>query len=157
MKFRRVVSYTSIAFFLLLCSSLAWGKGNNQSDLIVSTAWLKAHLGDSGVVIVHVEEVESFLRDSLMRLGLNEPECRDFLEAWLPLLDDAPYYFISFFDRRSIDALAPLEVTPAPDTVIRVLMDYRPLEGWIEVAPQELGPPPRREGFTLVEWGGLRR
>jgi len=58
MKFRRVVSYTSIAFFLLLCSSLAWGKGNNQSDLIVSTAWLKAHLGDSGVVIVHVEEVE---------------------------------------------------------------------------------------------------
>jgi hypothetical protein len=31
------------------------------------------------------------------------------------------------------------------------------LDGPIDVAPQELGPPPRREGFTLVEWGGLRR
>lgn len=36
-------------------------------------------------------------------------------------------------------------------------MDYRPLDAPIDVVPQELGPPPRREGFTLVEWGGLRR
>lgn len=107
--------------------------------------------------VVPVAEVESFLQDALARLGLNENERGDFLEAWLPLLDDAPYYFISFFERRLIDALAPLEVTPAPDTVIRVLMDYRPLDAPIDVAPQELGPPPRREGFTLVEWGGLRR
>jgi thiosulfate/3-mercaptopyruvate sulfurtransferase len=58
MQSRRIVSYTSIAFFLLLCSTLSWGKGNNQRDLVVSTTWLEAHLGKSGVVIVHVEEVE---------------------------------------------------------------------------------------------------
>ena len=28
---------------------------------------------------------------------------------------------------------------------------YRPLDGPIDVAPQEFGPTPRREGFTLVE------
>ena len=107
--------------------------------------------------VVPAAEVEEFLTNALTRLGLNETERADFLEAWLPLLDGAPYYFISFFERGLIDALAPLEVTPAPDTVIRVLMDYRPLDAPFDVAPQELGPPPPREGFTLVEWGGLRR
>lgn len=107
--------------------------------------------------VVPAAEVEEFLRGALTRLGLNETERGDFIEAWLPEFGGAPYYFISFFDRKLIDALAPLEVDPAPDSVIRVLMDYRPLDGPIDVAPQEFGPAPRREGFTLVEWGGLRR
>jgi thiosulfate/3-mercaptopyruvate sulfurtransferase len=58
MQSRKIVSYTSIVFFLLLCSTLSWGKGNIKPGLIVSTSWLEAHLGDPGVVIVHVEEVE---------------------------------------------------------------------------------------------------
>jgi len=60
-------------------------------------------------------------------------------------------------DLPMIDELAPLEVSPAPDTVIRVLMDYRPLRKPVPATELELPAPPVRRGFTVVEWGGIRR
>ena len=47
----------------------------------------------------------------------------------------------------------PLEVNPKPDTVIRVLMIYKPLNKKIKVKEQKIITP-ERKGFTLVEWGG---
>ena len=48
---------------------------------------------------------------------------------------------------------ARLQIDPAPDTLIRVFMAYRPLKAPQTVPPQTLTAP-RREGFTVVEWGG---
>ncbi len=67
------------------------------------------------------------------------------------------FYFITFIDQEAIDKLAPLEISPSPDTLIRVLMDFKPLEKPIVVPPLELQAVPQREGFTVVEWGGLRQ
>ena len=47
----------------------------------------------------------------------------------------------------------PLEVTPKPDTVIRILMKYKPLNKKITIKEQQLETP-TRAGFTIVEWGG---
>ena len=47
----------------------------------------------------------------------------------------------------------PIEIDPNPDTLIRVLMDYKGLEEPIEVKEQKLSTP-NRVGFTVVEWGG---
>jgi thiosulfate/3-mercaptopyruvate sulfurtransferase len=88
------VSYTSIVFFLLLCSSLAWGKSNIQSGLIVSTAWLEAHLGDPGVVIVHVEDAtdpdhyaEGHIPDAHFVLKEHLGIIRRGIDGMLPTLD----------------------------------------------------------------------
>ena len=102
-------------------------------------------------------EVADFLERMLPRLGLNEQESRDFRDAWLPRFHAAPYYFITFVPPETIDRLAPLSVTPKPDAVIRVLMDFRPLWTRTPVKAPDLPPPPRRHGFTVVEWGGIRR
>jgi hypothetical protein len=50
-----------------------------------------------------------------------------------------------------------LVVTPKPDAVIRVLMDFRPL--WTRESAHALAfpPVPQRRGFTIVEWGGILR
>ena len=48
----------------------------------------------------------------------------------------------------------PLDITPTPDTLIRVLMEYKPLDDKIDLPEQILPPPPARTGFTVVEWGG---
>ena len=48
---------------------------------------------------------------------------------------------------------APLTVTPAPDSVLRVFMAWQALEEPVELPEQEL-PAFQRQGFTLVEWGG---
>jgi hypothetical protein len=55
-----------------------------------------------------------------------------------------------------MDRVAPLTVVPTPDTVIRVLMDYTPLAAPISVAPLKITTP-IRNGFTVVEWGGIVR
>lgn len=106
--------------------------------------------------VVSQAEVESFLDDSLAQLGLNAQETADFKEFWLPRMQSAPYYFIAFLGNVAMDELAPLTVEPKPDTVIRVLMDFTPLEQPIEVQGYELRSPARK-GFTVVEWGGVLR
>ena len=102
-------------------------------------------------------DVAGFFERVLPRLGLDERESKDFRDAWLPRFHDAPYYFITFVPPETIDRLAPLVVTPKPDVVIRVLMDFRPL--WTRAAAKapDLPRAPERRGFTVVEWGGILR
>ena len=47
----------------------------------------------------------------------------------------------------------PLEISPNPDTIIRVHMDFKGLDEQIEVKEQKLVTQ-ERHGFTVVEWGG---
>ncbi len=107
--------------------------------------------------VVEKSNVTNFLEDTVLKLGLNEKEKNDFIKSWAPELSHAPYYFITFLDQNFIDKIAPLEISPNPKTIIRILMDYKPLTGDIEVEPLILPTPPKREGFTVVEWGGLKR
>ena len=107
--------------------------------------------------VIPQEEVAGFFERMLPRLGLNERESEDFREAWLHRFHEAPYYFITFLPRETIDRLAPLVVTPKPDAVIRVIMDFRPLWAREPVKPPDLPTPPERRGFSVVEWGGLLR
>src|SRR2546426_11153065 len=107
--------------------------------------------------VVPQGEVPSFFERMLPQLGLSERESEDFRAAWLPRFHGAPYYFITFLPRETIDRLAPLVVTPKPDAVIRVLMDFRPLRTRQRVRAPDLPTPPERRGFTVVEWGGLLR
>ncbi len=107
--------------------------------------------------VVKQNEVEIFLAESVKKLGLNELEKNDFMEAWLPYFEGSPYYFITFLDQNVIDKIAPLNITPRPDTIIRILMDVKPLEHPIDVIEPEFKKTPQRLGFTVVEWGGLKR
>ncbi|MBR3204526.1 hypothetical protein IKF81_02485 [Candidatus Saccharibacteria bacterium] len=52
-----------------------------------------------------------------------------------------------------MNSYMPLEITPAPDSVVRIGMVFKPLEETIEVKEQSLETP-IRSGFTVVEWGG---
>ncbi len=99
------------------------------------------------------ENVQSEMKKILARLGLNETEQKDFLEFWAPKLETKPFVFVTFIDQKVFDTIAPLTVSPKPDSVIRVFMDYTPLEKEIKVAPLSFQTP-ERKGFTVVEWGG---
>ncbi len=106
--------------------------------------------------VVTQNEVQGFLLEKLAQLGLNAKERADFIEFWGPRMQSAPYYFISFLGNREMNQLAPLSVDPKPDTIIRVLMDFMPLEKPIDVKGYDIKTP-ERKGFTLLEWGGVLR
>ena len=65
-----------------------------------------------------------------------------------------PYYFVTFLSRQFIDQLAPLTIDPKPDTIIRVLMDWKGLDGEQKANEFQIKTP-ERKGFTAVEWGGM--
>ncbi|NMC51153.1 hypothetical protein GYA54_00285 [Candidatus Kuenenbacteria bacterium] len=106
----------------------------------------------SGFVVPR-EKVAQFLESKLPQLGLKENEYKEFMAYWLPKMQEKKYYFISFMPQVEFDKLAPLEIHPKPDTVIRVFMDYFGLDEYQSVRPQIIKTP-ERKGFTVVEWGG---
>jgi hypothetical protein len=50
---------------------------------------------------------------------------------------------------------ARLTVSPEPDSVLRVFMAWKSLDGPVDLPAQDL-PGFTRSGFTLVEWGGAQ-
>ena len=97
-------------------------------------------------------DTAAFLEEALAKLGLNRREANEFIVYWLPLMQDNPWNLIAF-QGAAYTERARLEIKPAPDTLLRVYMAWKPLPAPVKIAPQELTAPARR-GFTVVEWGG---
>ena len=104
--------------------------------------------------VVAKDDVEKFLEEKLELLGLNYREREEFITYWAKDLEKSNYVFIRFMPRDEIDAEMPLTVSPAPDTTIRIIMQFKNLDEYIELDEQELTPV-ERTGFTVVEWGGV--
>ena len=88
----------------------------------------------------------------IAKLGLNRREANEFIVYWLPLMEQNPYNIISFQTDIYTDA-AQLEVSPVPDTLLRVFMAWQATGEYIELTEQKLTAP-ERTGFTVMEWGG---
>ena len=98
------------------------------------------------------EDTAAFLETALEELGLTRREANEFIVYWLPLMEQNPYNIISF-QTDIYTENASLNITPTPDTLIRVFMAWYGVDAEIDIEPQELSAP-KREGFTVVEWGG---
>ena len=103
--------------------------------------------------VVKGTDTASFLEEKLATLGLTEREAEEFIIYWLPILEQNNYNYIRLETAAEINSYMPLEITQRPDTTIRVIMNYKPLNTPIKVTAQQLTTP-TRTGFTVVEWGG---
>ena len=99
-------------------------------------------------------DTAAFLEDALTQLGLTRREANEFIVYWLPRMEGNPYNQISFQQEAYTDS-AKLTVTPAPDSILRVFMVWKPLDKPVDIPAQTL-PAFERHGFTLVEWGGAK-
>lgn len=103
--------------------------------------------------VVKGEESAKFLEEKLAILGLNEKEAEEFIIYWLPKLEANKYNYIRFATVEEIESNMQLEITPKPDTSIRILMTFKGLEQPNQVKEQKLKKV-ERSGYTVVEWGG---
>ena len=122
-------------------------------DSLFWEAALDAEYDLSAGFCVKGEDTAAFLEESLSTLGLTDEEANAFIVYWLPRMQNNAYNLISFQTTAYTDAAA-LEITPAPDTVIRVFMTWQAQDNEIEIPTQTLPAAPAREGFTVIEWGG---
>ncbi len=112
----------------------------------------------TGGWIVDRTQLDSFMKDKLRQIGLTDSESRDMRSYWVPMLlrRSEPYYRLSFFTTEQMNRFVPMHVAPAPDSVLRVFLDWTALNEKPAVSPQpQQFTPFTRNGFTMVEWGGL--
>lgn len=105
--------------------------------------------------VVENTELVAFLEEKLEILGLNYREKEEFIVYWLPKLGVHKYNYIYFAAKEEIEEEMPLELSVKPDTIIRVRMIFEGLDDFEKIVEQQLAPAPERDGFTLVEWGGV--
>ncbi len=101
------------------------------------------------------EDTIKFLEEKLEKLGLNPREKEEFIIYWLPKMENNPYNYIYFKTGHEVEEIMGLDITPKPDTIVRVLMCFKPLNKKVDVKEQEIITPVRK-GFTVVEWGGTQ-
>lgn len=102
--------------------------------------------------VVAGADTENFLEDALEKLGLTDKEANEFIIYWLPRMEGNTYNLISF-QQETYTQNAVLTIDPAPDTLLRVFMAFKPLDEYQNMEPQKLESM-ERTGFTVVEWGG---
>lgn len=103
--------------------------------------------------VVEGKDVAQFLEEKLKILGLNEKEAQEFIIYWLPKMEQNKYNYIRFEETEEINNYMPLIINPVPDTVIRIMMEWKALDEKVEIPEQQLNTV-ERSGYTVIEWGG---
>jgi len=102
--------------------------------------------------VVKGEDTEEFLQEKLEYMGLTPREYNEFIVYWLPIMQENKYNLITFAG-EDYENLAKLNITPKPDSILRVMMLFKSLDKPIEIEEQEIKSF-ERNGFTVIEWGG---
>jgi len=102
--------------------------------------------------VIRGNETERFLKEKLEYLGLTPKEYNEFIVYWLPQMKNNNFNLIKFALKEYED-ISKLNVSPKPDSVLRIFMVYQALENSIPVKEQKLKHF-ERKGFAVIEWGG---
>lgn len=95
-----------------------------------------------------------FLEEKLSIIGLNDRERNEFIMYWLPILEKNGKNLVYFELTESRDAYNKLNITPQPDSLLRVAIHVKKVDKKTKIKEQQL-PTFKRTGFTAVEWGGV--
>jgi hypothetical protein len=127
---------------------------DGQYDYLFYEALLwQLNVPEEGWVVPH-SQLEGWFNSKLPELGLNENESAQFMEYWLAELPEANYYEVKLFDDAFVTENLRLDIEPVPDTIIRLLFHFRPLDETVVLTEPTIYTP-ERNGFTVVEWGGI--
>lgn len=102
--------------------------------------------------VVKSEDTAEFLKETLSYMGLTPKEYNEFIVYWLPIMQKNEYNLISF-QTDNYEESAKLEISPKPDSMLRVFMAFKEVDENTVVPEQKLEIF-KRNGFTVIEWGG---
>jgi len=104
---------------------------------------------------VKQSDLVSFFDSVLTNIGFNDRERTDFITYWIPQMKGYPGISIHFLFQDDCNELARLEINPQPLNIFRVYMLWSPANEFLVSIPVKL-PKINRDGFTVVEWGGMK-
>ena len=102
--------------------------------------------------VVKGSDTAAFLQEKLAYLGLTPKEYNEFIVYWLPIMQDNKYNLITF-QTKAYEECTSLNVSPKPDSMLRVFMAFKPISEPVNIPEQKLSQF-ERKGFSVIEWGG---
>ena len=132
-------------------------KNKAYNELFFESDVDKVNAPDNGIIISK-KDLKEKLSDATNKLGLIGNEQTEFLDYWLPVLNNLnePYILFSVIDPTEKERIDHVDIYPTPDTKIEFLAYFKPQHtSETTLKPLKLpDTPPARLGFTSVEWGG---
>jgi hypothetical protein len=106
---------------------------------------------------INTDSTISFLESQLNQFGLNDRERTDFITYWGPRIQEQDYALIQFiWGEGYTEHIGSIDMTPKPESSLRLFMLMSNLDALnpkIQTTPL-LVSPLKRNGLTLIEWGG---
>ncbi len=108
---------------------------------------------EEGFYVTKDKAIE-FLEEKLDTVGLNSKEKNEFIMYWLPILEKNEKSLVYFELTNEREAYNKLNITPNPDSLLRVAIHVKKVDKKTNIKKQKLKTF-KRKGFTAVEWGGV--
>lgn len=103
--------------------------------------------------VIKTTELESFFKENMLDYGFKGQEIDDFIDYWIPHLDEYPFYSIYPQTKTLIKDAVKLDFSNQPDNLLRL---FYVVKGH-NIFQNELIEPTidnfKREGYFATEWG----
>ena len=130
--------------------------GKQYSELFYESNATNVAKPKQGIYILK-SNLNTELSRIIILLGLRETEKQEFLDYWLPRLDNlnSKYILFSVLEKSEKERVDKVNISPKPDTFIAFIAYFKAVDTPNPIQPLILPKnPPQRVGFTAVEWGG---
>lgn len=143
---------------LTVKDSVLWLDGTPVDHVFYELALNQIELTRNGRNFASKAEVISYLQDSdfLTKLGFSQNEKANSLGYLIPKIEetDSAYYYLTILEAESIADTSTLNVTPAPDKIVRQYFAVYPTAVPVTTNGEFVFPAVEKvEGFTVKETG----
>lgn len=129
------------------------GRINNKYDYLFYESIQPDIFQKTDGWIVKLENLSTFFKENLQKSGFNQNEINDFIEHWIPKLNDSKYYAIYPQFNKQLNPLIKLEFSQQPDNIFRLTYLITKLNSnEIKLTKPEIQSF-ERKGFVVTEWG----
>lgn len=133
------------------------GKIDNTYDFLFYEASINYKFTLDKGWIVNKSSFNEEMNSILTSIGLNSKEKADFIEYWSKELNwKSSRYAVYYLDPKEINEAIKLNLSKKPDSILRAYFYFVPIKDNenLEIKKPEIKQF-KRNGFTVVEWGGI--
>jgi hypothetical protein len=130
---------------------------NQQYHYLYYETEVTKHVVPKDGMFIKRSELKPTLNTIIRKFGLNDFEAKEFMEYWLPRLNESttPYMLFSVLTSDEKQIVDKVTISPTPQTFIHLLAYFKPVDMPYEIPALQVPTVIRaRTGFTAVEWGG---
>lgn len=127
--------------------------GNEYSYLFYESETQPFFFGNKEGWLIKADERAERYTEILTEYGFNEKEIADFVEFWVDKLPEGVDYMMYPNDTEIIDRAMPVSFSTEPDSIFRIWFTFEAYDD--QEVPEPEVEEFNRDGFTVVEWGGV--